>query len=311
MSEKIKVVPLAEESLGVRSMCVYVETPDTRILLDAGVSLASKRLGYPPHPLEYKALADSRERICRKADNVDVVTVSHYHYDHHQLIQEWYDDKTVITKDPEEYINKSQRERAKQFHHLIKDRAKDVLIADNNRFVFGETTLQFSEPLWHGKENTTLGYIIMATIATRDDKILHSSDIMGPYNEGYTDLILREKPKLLILDGAPTYLLGYIQSYYNFCRCLLNLRRIITSKSIPKIILDHHCLRDYRYPELYHLAFQSAKEHKIVLHTAAEEIGKRPAVLGGYECNGPTKWKNWDKMVVICTVFLDDRYIFN
>jgi len=46
------VAPVGEESLGVRSMCLYVETRDVRILFDAGVSLAPRRFGLPPHPRE-------------------------------------------------------------------------------------------------------------------------------------------------------------------------------------------------------------------------------------------------------------------
>jgi Predicted hydrolase of the metallo-beta-lactamase superfamily len=33
----MEVVPVGEESLGVRSMCLYVETRDVKILFDAGV----------------------------------------------------------------------------------------------------------------------------------------------------------------------------------------------------------------------------------------------------------------------------------
>jgi len=41
----IKVVPVAFESLGVRSMCTYVETPEIKVLLDAGVSLSPNEDG--------------------------------------------------------------------------------------------------------------------------------------------------------------------------------------------------------------------------------------------------------------------------
>ena len=50
-----KIIPLAAESLGVRSMCTYVETPDLRILIDPGVSLGP-RFGLLPHPKEYEAI---------------------------------------------------------------------------------------------------------------------------------------------------------------------------------------------------------------------------------------------------------------
>ncbi|RLI05497.1 hypothetical protein DRO22_02660 [Candidatus Bathyarchaeota archaeon] len=81
--KKIRVHPLAFESFGVRSMCTYVETPDIKVLLDAGVALGPNRFGFPPHPREYAALKERREIIVKTAEKADVVTISHYHFDHH------------------------------------------------------------------------------------------------------------------------------------------------------------------------------------------------------------------------------------
>ena len=78
----MEVVPVGEESLGVRSMCLYVETRDVRVLLDAGVSLAPRRFGLPPHPRELERAREVRAAILRLAEETDVVTVSHYHRDH-------------------------------------------------------------------------------------------------------------------------------------------------------------------------------------------------------------------------------------
>ena len=78
MLKKIRVVPLAAESFGVRSMCSYIETADVKILLDAGASLAPNRFGLPPHPKEYDALAQCRKKIADAADKAEVVTISHY-----------------------------------------------------------------------------------------------------------------------------------------------------------------------------------------------------------------------------------------
>src|SRR4030042_6902112 len=83
MLEHIHVVPLAAESLGVRSLCTFVETPEVKILLDAGISLCPRRFGLPPHPKEYRAIAESRRRIAESAVRAETVTLSHYHFDHH------------------------------------------------------------------------------------------------------------------------------------------------------------------------------------------------------------------------------------
>jgi predicted metallo-beta-lactamase superfamily hydrolase len=83
MLKHIRVVPLAAESVGVRSMCTYVETSSVKILLDAGVSLCPNRFGFPPHPEEFKAISECRKSIARAAEDAEVLTLSHYHFDHH------------------------------------------------------------------------------------------------------------------------------------------------------------------------------------------------------------------------------------
>ena len=124
MLDAIRITPLAEESLGVRSMCTLVETPDAVILLDPGVSLAPSRFGLPPHPEEFRAVRDSRRRILEAAQQAEVVLASHYHFDHitpgFKSWYEWteedtyrlvYSGKLVLAKDIKHNINFSQRRR--------------------------------------------------------------------------------------------------------------------------------------------------------------------------------------------------------
>jgi hypothetical protein len=291
----MEVEYVAFDSFGVKSSCVLIKTSDVRICVDPGIAVET---GSFPLPWHVKLALGEKYRlnIAQACSEADVITISHYHYDHHQPIQAWYEGKVLLIKNPGKAINKSQKERAGYFLQLIKGVAEEIKIADDKEFKFGETTIRFSKPLWHGVRGSALGYVLTTTVSTQRYKILHSSDIDGPTIEQYTDHILRESPDLLILDGAPTYLLGYIHAYYNLCRSVLNLRRLIKSRRVKKIILDHHALRDYRYKDLYHLAFKSAKEHGVELHTAAEEIDKKPAVLEGYEKYGSTKWKHWNKI---------------
>ena len=73
MSKRIKVTPIAAESLGVRSMCTLIETPSLRVLLDAGVSLSPNRFRLPPHPQEFKAIKSARQKIAEFAENAEKV----------------------------------------------------------------------------------------------------------------------------------------------------------------------------------------------------------------------------------------------
>ncbi|MFA7079540.1 MAG: hypothetical protein WC203_01415, partial [Candidatus Bathyarchaeia archaeon] len=81
--KQIRVTPLASESFGVRSMCTLVETPNVSLLLDAGISLCPYRFNLPPHPIEFQTINRLRRDIADAAEKADVVTISHYHFDHH------------------------------------------------------------------------------------------------------------------------------------------------------------------------------------------------------------------------------------
>ena len=70
------------ESLGVRSLATFVRTPDIKILLDAGASLGM-RSSLLPHPLEYRSLKETKERITKYSKKADFITISHYHLDHY------------------------------------------------------------------------------------------------------------------------------------------------------------------------------------------------------------------------------------
>ena len=52
----MRVIPLAADSLGVRSMATYVEAGALRLLIDPGAALAPLRFGLGPTPDEEEAL---------------------------------------------------------------------------------------------------------------------------------------------------------------------------------------------------------------------------------------------------------------
>ena len=60
--KKIEVHPLAYESLGVRSMSTFIQTPDVSLLIDPGVTLGPRR-PIIPHPKEYVARARVEKRF--------------------------------------------------------------------------------------------------------------------------------------------------------------------------------------------------------------------------------------------------------
>ncbi|HIH73196.1 MAG TPA: hypothetical protein HA300_07595, partial [Thermococcaceae archaeon] len=52
----MKVIPLASESLGVRSLATFLEIGKVGILIDPGAALGPKRYSLPPAKIEMEAL---------------------------------------------------------------------------------------------------------------------------------------------------------------------------------------------------------------------------------------------------------------
>src|SRR5437899_10607660 len=75
----MKVVPLAAESMGVRSMATYVEVDGTGILIDPGATLAPSRFNLPPADEGWEELRRANDRISAYAKRAAIVFVSHYH----------------------------------------------------------------------------------------------------------------------------------------------------------------------------------------------------------------------------------------
>lgn len=314
MPKQIKVVPVAEESLGVRSMCTYVETADTKILLDAGASLAPNRLGYPPHPREYQALAECRKRISETAQKADVITISHYHFDHHtpsyvdwftnwsspKAAQEIYKGKFVITKSFRSVVNASQRRRGWMFKKTGGSHASRLETADGRTFNFGETTLSFSEPVFHGPENSELGWVVMAFIDFLGEKVVFASDVQGPMCASTLEAILAEHPQLLILGGPPTYLAGFRVRGDYVEMGIRNLRSLV--ETVPTTIMGHHALRDEKWRSHFQPIFDAAAEAGNTVLTAAEFLGKENNLLEFrrrqlFETEPPSSaFKKWMKL---------------
>ncbi len=266
----LKIEPLAAESLGVRSLSVFVETPDIKILIDPGASLG-RRFSKLPHKAEYYALAHAKEKIIEKAKQASILSISHYHFDHYtpsykdwlwnwcspEIAEKVYNEKNILAKDNREKINYSQRKRA---YFIWKMENCEILVADENEFKFGRTSVKFSPPFWHGPEKTKLGWVLLTTVKVGGDTFLHAPDVQGPIVDETLEYILDEKPDILVLGGPPTYLKGFRIKEEDLRKGIENIGKL--AESIPLILLDHHLLRSSGWKEEIKL-FEIPKEHSI------------------------------------------------
>lgn len=287
----MKIEYVAFDSFGIKSSCLKIKTEDCNVTIDPGI--ASETGSFPLTPEEKRYLRRKYETSIREAcSSSEVIILTHYHYDHHIPDPELYEGKTLLIKDAKNNVNRSQKGRAER---LLTDVKADVKVADGREFKFGSTGIFFSKPFWHGTEGTSLGYVLMVTVQEEDKRLLYTSDVDGPVLEDVTDAIVEVNPDVLVLDGPPTYLLGYIMAYYNLARSIINICRILRETDSHFYILDHHVVRDYRYPDLLYEVYREAKRSDKTVCTAAELLGRKPKVLEGFEKNGATRWRSWKR----------------
>lgn len=269
----MRITPLAADSLGARSMATLVETSEVTILLDPSVRLAPFRYDLRPHPKEEARQKELWRRIKDAAKKAEVLTVSHYHYDHHNPdAPSIFRGKLAYLKDGKVNINRSQRERSSAFVRAIKKYPQEIQVADGNDVDFGGAELTFSPAVPHGYSDE-LGYVVMARIAEGNEVFVHTGDVEGPPLKEHLGFLLDADPTVLYVDGPMTHMPeNYPEEYTR--RSLANLERVIRSTRLRTLILDHHLLRDREWRTRIDPLTAVAEEHDVSLLTAAEFAGK-------------------------------------
>ena len=341
--------PVWFDSMGAKSSCTLITAPGTTIVIDPGVAVMQPSF---PASLSQKLLweAEGRSAIKRALKEADVVVISHYHHDHYLAEDvELYSDKLLLAKNPNRYINDSQRARAERFFSKIckfygdvelndvlgrpqeaeyhnplsslrvaretsfgdyDKRRKEllgkgyewfmrraekwstwpvipevsfkkikVMYPEDKEVSIGGVRLRFTEPLFHGVEFSRVGWVFATIVEHRGESIMHTSDINGPIIEDYAELIIREDPDVLILDGPMTYMFGYMLNRVNLSRAIRNALRIVSETSTRLIIYDHHLPREAKFRERTKEVWEAARRCGKRLLTAAELLGMKTKVL--------------------------------
>ncbi len=269
----MKVIPLAAESLGVRSMATYVECGRSRILIDPGAALGPTRFGLPPADREWEALKRANDRISAYATRAQLIFISHYHEDHFRYDPGVYEGREVWAKDPRRMINLTQGRRAAELWNSLKTRCR-LDSAEGKLHEFPDVILKASPPLAHGSEGTGLGYVVALTLTDRAEgfRFVFASDVQGPVSSVVTAYLIGERPHLLYLSGPPTYLERQVGARA-IEPALTNLLKIMEATG-SRVILDHYALRDPRYKERLAHVWETGKAV-----TAASHLGLADACL--------------------------------
>ncbi len=269
----MKVVPLAADSLGVRSMATYVEVGGTGVLIDPGATLAASRFNLPPADEEWEALRRANDRISAYAARAGIVFISHYHEEHFRHDAGAYAGRRVLAKDPRRMMAGAQGRRASELWRSIGGTA-GLEPADGRVLDEMDLSIRVSPPLAHGVEGTTLGYVVAVTLVDRREgfRFLFASDVQGPLSAVATAYLIRERPHLVYLSGPPSYLEKQVGTDL-IDRGIDNLRRIIDATGC-RVIMDHHALRDAGGAARFRVLWETGR-----VVTAAEYVGLPDAAL--------------------------------
>jgi len=246
----VKIVPLAAESLGVRSMATYVEVGQTGILIDPGATLAPSRFNLPPSAEEWEALRRANDRISGYAARADLIFVSHYHEDHFRSDPASYVGRTVLAKDPQRMITGLQAKRAADLWAALQPVAR-LESADGRRRRTLDLELRVSPPLPHGAEGTRLGFVVVLTVVDgpENERFVFASDVQGPLSTVAAAYLIQERPTLLYLSGPPSYIERELGAAL-IERGIDHLLRVVDATGC-RVIMDHHALRDTRFAERF------------------------------------------------------------
>ncbi|HME52726.1 MAG TPA: hypothetical protein VKM55_10950 [Candidatus Lokiarchaeia archaeon] len=319
--DKISIEIIGAESLGVRSMCCLVKTPDDAFLLDPGCALGPRKGHEIPHPAEYKKLNQITESILAKAKDCKTLFISHFHHDHFkprlidetyihsspQIIKGLYTGKIIYLKSQKQHIGQNQRSRGKYFKQSVSKLVMGLHDADFQRFTFGETIVDFSYPVPHGEGGTKLGHIIMARFTHGNEHFVYAPDVQGPVVQETMKFILDTNVDAIFLGGPPFYLKT---SLANFPFDVAEQFVVKLHERIPLVVIDHHCCRDR---EQYNDFIQTihdranldgmASDH--VITCAADFMGEQPAFLESsraelFEQEPPSKdFKTWMELAAV------------
>ncbi len=254
----MNVVPLAADSLGVRSMATYVECGQTRILIDPGAALAPNRFGLSPADEEWEALKRANDRISAYATRAGIIFLSHYHEDHFRHDPGLYEGRTVWAKDARRMINPRQAQRAGELWKSIGGACR-LDSAGGGVMETADARLCASPPLAHGVEGTGLGYVVALTVTDlREGKrFVHASDVQGPLSAVAAAYLIRERPDLLYLSGPP----GYLESQLGAAMIDQGVDQLlrVVDQTGCRVILDHHAVRAESYPERFRRLWETGR----------------------------------------------------
>lgn len=275
------VVPLAAETLGVRSSAVLVESVAGFVVLEPSFAVHPERFDLPPHPWELAAAWRTRGTIDTAIEQASTLIISHFHYDHmmspdvrpfefydpairHRL----YSGKRIFARTIADPINYSQRQRAKELLTAF----PGVVPADG----LAEGWVRFSGPIPHGEPGSKQGWTLCYCIDTPAGRLASGNDTQL-MNDESLKWLLGCQPDFVITSGPPLWLAArrstkpgakidpkVVDPIEDITdkRVRAGLDRLIElARHVAFVVVDHHMAR--------------SEDFEAVLHACSDRAGRR------------------------------------
>jgi predicted metallo-beta-lactamase superfamily hydrolase len=238
----MKVEIIGAESLGVRGLCCVVRTKDRKVVIDPGVALGFNRHGLMPHPVQVIASERTKILIEKALEDATDVVISHYHGDHHPLIdanpyQLSVERVAKLCVRPR-FWTKGMQDLSFNQAHRAKALAKSLGRILPNAEGMKDGPLTFSLPVPHGERESRGGSVMMTRVEEDGEVFVHASDIQM-LNDEAIGKIIAWQPNIVLASGPPVYLPSLnLQEQEDALRRTLRL-----AKKVDTLILDHHLMR--------------------------------------------------------------------
>ncbi|HHS14525.1 MAG TPA: hypothetical protein ENN03_12270 [bacterium] len=270
----LKIIPLAADSMGSRSMATYVESKDVKLLLDPGAGLLQSAEGLSPHPLELYCLRKHRERILLYGRQADIIFISHFHRAHYlDETPNLYRNKVLMVKNPNAHMPPEERRRAFAFLQSVKGLAVEVQYIDDRKLTRGGTELVFSPVIPHGRPQD--GYIINLACRDAEECFVFAPDVFGWIHKAAYEFMREQNPQIVYLDGPSA---GVPESKIPKT-VFKRLSEFLDSEGLREVIVDHHALRASDWMERMKPVLEKARKRSVTVQTAAGYRGEEPNPL--------------------------------
>lgn len=286
----MNVLPIAADSLGVRSMATLVTAGQTRILIDPGVTVAERRFHLPPSPVERQAQAAAAAQIVAAAARADAIFVTSYARDHCNLLADVVTNAPIYCKTPttvEEHLD------SRQLFRTLAESGHRVALLEGLHAVIGEAEVTSLTPP---------GAALTLTIRHQDRTFLYASEPGWPLAPAALQALIQQHPDMLFISGAPVHQAGEtlddnepaVISRAQLYQATAQVTALAQATG-ARIILDHQVARHARFRDWYREAFATGRvctvaelqgrpdnlleAHRATLHPA-RTAGKRAALAG-------------------------------